>query len=132
MRPVMQTRYGDPGGNCFEACIASITGIELERIPHFLGEGWFEDYVAWLRHAGWNAVWWDAGAGGIPPGFAIASGPGPRGVRHSVVSLDGELAHDPHPSNASLESVDMWTLVWRREAGDADVLLEWANREVGA
>ena len=74
MRPVMQTTYGDPGGNCFEACIASITGIELERIPHFLGEGWFEDYVAWLRHAGWNAVWWDAGAGGIPPGFAIASG----------------------------------------------------------
>lgn len=33
MRPVLQTRFGDPMGNCWEACLASILAVELDEVP---------------------------------------------------------------------------------------------------
>ncbi len=33
MKPVFQTRYGTPKGNCMEACVASILGLELTDVP---------------------------------------------------------------------------------------------------
>ncbi len=111
MIAVVQTKFGDPDGNCLEACIATITGIDLVEIPHFLDD-WFEAYSAWLRLRGWCAAWWDSGAGSVPPGVAIAAGPGPRGLRHSVVVRDGNAVHDPHPSGDGLVGVEFWIALW--------------------
>lgn len=110
--PIRQTKFGDPDGNCLEACIATITGLELDEIPHFLEE-WYLEYEKWLRGRGWLIAWWNAGAGGDPPGLAIANGPSFRGLPHSVVYLDGLLYHDPHPSDAGLVEVRYWILLWR-------------------
>ena len=110
--PISQSRFGDPDGNCFEACVATITGIPLDDIPHFLGDDWYAEYRAWLTGKGWNLIWWDAGTGAEPPGIAIASGPSVRGLPHSVVYRDGALAHDPHPSGAGLLELQYWLLLW--------------------
>ena len=110
-RLVRQTRFGNPDGNCLEACIATITGLALEEIPHFLGDDWFADYRGWLGEKGWNVAWWDAGEGAEPSGLAIASGPSVRGLPHSVVYRDG-VFHDPHPSDAGLIEVQYWLLLW--------------------
>jgi hypothetical protein len=45
-----------------------------------------------------------------PVTYSIASGPGPRGLLHSVVYRGTELAHDPHPDNKGLQSVDFWII----------------------
>ena len=105
----MQTAFGDPDGNCFEACLASITGMPLADFPHFLEDGWFGDYDDWLRERGWGLIHFGS-AKDIPAGFAIASGPAPRGIMHSAVYRDGVLEHDPHPSGDGLE-VRYWMLV---------------------
>ena len=111
MRPIRQTKFGDPEGNCLEACIATITGIDLAEIPHYM-EGWFDAYSAWLRARGWCVAWWEVGAGSVPPGLAIANGPAVRGLGHSVVTCDGVLAHDPHPSGVGVLEVHSWMLLW--------------------
>lgn len=48
-----------------------------------------------------------------PTGYAMAWGMGPRGCTHSVVVLDGKLAHDPHPDGTGLvaERPDFYGLI---------------------
>jgi hypothetical protein len=116
---VMQTAFGDPDGNCFEACLASITGMPLADLPHFLEDGWFGDYDNWLRERGWGLIHFGP-AKDVPAGFAIASGPAPRGIMHSAVYRDGVLEHDPHPSGDGLE-VRYWMLVHALARYDAGV-----------
>lgn len=107
---VKQTKFGEPDGNCLEACFATLTGIPLDDIPHFLQATWFFRYRMWLRKRGWHIEHF---AAPTPlPGVAIAGGFSERGIRHSCIYLDGELFHDPHPSNAGLVSVEDYILVW--------------------
>ncbi len=51
MKPVMQTNNDIPGGNCLQACIASIMELPLESVPNFCwdaGSGnWFRDLCEW-------------------------------------------------------------------------------------
>jgi hypothetical protein len=42
----------------------------------------------------------------LPDTYCIANGPGPRGFRHAVVYLNGELVHDPHPEGGGLLKVE--------------------------
>lgn len=117
---VKQTKFGDPDGNCLEACFSSLTGIPLEDIPHYLNDAWFNSYVHWLLDRGWFLQYWHGGIEEAPRGFAVASGPAVRGLEHSTIYLDGELFHDPHPSDAGLESINGWmVLIPLRRAGDA-------------
>lgn len=106
--PIKQTKFGDPDGNCLEACFASLTGIPLDEIPHFLNEGWFRSYSIWLRERGWALDYRHGGLEVAPDGYAIASGPANRGLEHSTIYLNGQLYHDPHPSGDGLESVNDW------------------------
>jgi len=110
-----QTTFYDPEaedpnkGNCTEAAVASILGLQLSEVPRFHQEGgdavdfWsaFEDFLTGrglyvLREEG-NFV---------PECMYLASGPSKRGCKHMVVMQDGKLVHDPHPSRAGLLSVD--------------------------
>jgi len=55
----------------------------------------------------------------VPKGYAIASGPGPRGVDHSCVALDGEIIHDPHPSRDGVKFIEAYEVlipvIWEEE-----------------
>lgn len=102
-------------GNCTQAAIATILGLELDQVPDF--NNVFRDEP---NHVFWDSIdeffaskGWDfsvCSALTCPPGIYLAAGPSPRGVRHMVVYRDGELFWDPHPSRAGISHVDS---VWR-------------------
>lgn len=118
MDPVQQTITTVPGGNCWPACIASITGIPLNEIPNFCAEyadTWLLEASKWLTARGWGVLeiqrnegsdnWWV-----IAPGlFVIVSGKSPRGDwQHSIVGRCMEInrveyVHDPHPAGGMLD-----------------------------
>lgn len=111
MRPVDQTTYGVPFGNCLSACIASILEIRTEDVPRFVGEGWWPRLLGWLAARGLSA---STIAGATPPpGFAIAFGPSTRlpGQGHTCVALDGNIVHDPHPSREGLPIVEHYVAI---------------------
>lgn len=116
---VMQTRFGDPDGNCLEACIASITGIGIEEVPHFLGDDWAYQYRKWLFNAGWHWQFFFVGEIPTPIGLVIANGESPRGLGHSVLYREVKLAHDPHPEGGGILSVDSWIIIEPTEMGIA-------------
>lgn len=132
MKPVDQTVFTVPGGNCFSACVASMLELPLDEVPYFMGtwdepEGaWWHRFTAWLGARGWSAVMFAIGSGYPAPGqLCILGGRSPRdlltaeerraaGVElpdgetllHVVVgrgTADGvEVVHDPHPSRLGL------------------------------
>lgn len=109
-RPVDQTRTGEPHGNCFAACVASILGLPLEAVDFDGSADWWNRADAALRKIGWAyfeakvAEGWEAI---VPRGaYYIASGMSPRGIKHAVVHRDGQMVHDPNPARAGILSVE--------------------------
>ena len=122
MKPVDQSRFGATEGDCFTACVASILELTIEQVPRFCAPtstdwwSWFLDWCSnrdlvvgygrpgdlgpwWYTYRSrfdWTAAEWDLAP---PPGYAILTGTSPRyvstGGKHAVVTLDGELVHDP-------------------------------------
>lgn len=105
-------RWVDQGpGECWIACAASLTGIPLEEFPkppadareagnkaeieYQTGVRKFLMSRAWLLQTTWRMA---------PLGYAIATGKSPRdgSLCHCVITLAGELVHDPHPTRAGL------------------------------
>lgn len=112
MKPVDQTMFGDgsngnPPGDCFRACIASLMELPIEGVPHFvaIGDSW-STCQAWLAERGLaytEAAPRDAyGLLHIAGVHYLACGPSARGFQHAVIERRGQLAHDPHPSRAGL------------------------------
>jgi hypothetical protein len=116
--------HGNPG-DCLRACIATVTGLPYELVPHFAQHvSWWDYMRRWARRRGadWACVLPvdgsirhafedpDRRAG---KGWYIGSGPSPRGpFRHVVVvDADLQLVHDPHPSGAGVTVVDE-VFVW--------------------
>jgi hypothetical protein len=101
----MVEQRGD--SDCFNACLASLTGIPLEEFPVFTVDEMRRSPVLQdnrcmkvLRQHGW--YWLRAWTTPLQ-GYTIASGPSPRGDWwHSVIYHDGKPAFDPHPSNEFL------------------------------
>jgi len=91
-------------GNCFAACIASILEVSLEEVPNFCNfDDWRWRTNRWLAPRGLAYI--DVTLSGDARdllvkdwGYHVVSGDGPRGHRHSVVGLRGEIVWDPHPS----------------------------------
>lgn len=121
MRPVDQTVFVVPGGNCFSACVATLLELELAEVPYFMGDGppdqpcnWFELFAAWLDPLGFYPLCCTLGGDDRwrPQGLHILSGLSPRAVdlgetwQHSVVARGDRIVHDPHPSRAGLCSRD--------------------------
>ena len=130
VKPVDQTKFGWPEGNCLLAATASILELELDALEDMssacqrfgidYGSGdprWWFAYLDVLRKVGWTAF--DVPNGRdewpaiVPSGYAIASGKSPRDLWHSTVALDGVIVHDPHPSRAGIASVLSWTVLHR-------------------
>lgn len=117
MKPVMQTKFGKPDGNCWEACIASILEVALHpewkaagtadvHYLDFQGDDWAEKTEAWLADRGLALLrlridLYDADERRYWrqfPAYWIGSGPSPHGdFQHAVVYKGIELVHDPHP-----------------------------------
>ena len=111
MKPVDQTVFTVPGGNCFSACVATLLELPLDRVPYFMGDFdepdgvWWERFARWLAPHGFYPLNFGCPPNGdwYPRGEYILSAGSPRGdFDHSVVAIGREIVHDPHPSRAGL------------------------------
>jgi hypothetical protein len=152
MIPVTQTLFGRAEGNCLAACVASILELDIADVPNFCADqsdgSWLRKLADWLAEEGMCAVhasFVDGDPGVVPApedlatmaswmklrriGFAIVSGYTERGLSHSTVWFDGELVHDPHPSqNPLINVVDMIVLSHRDpRASEGEHLTEVAG-----
>lgn len=115
MKPVDQTRFGAPGGNCFTACVASILELPLSEVPYFMsddpeGREWIGKLAEWLRPLGLYPLLLSANA--HVPGMHILHGISPRNPhRHAVIAIGDAIYHDPHPSRAGLRNVTEKTVL---------------------
>lgn len=110
MKPVDQTRFGMPEGNCFAACVATIFELPIEAVPHFMdrGDAWYPAFRAWaMENLGHEPVCFPCREDSLRTLDApcIVSGPASRGFDHATVWQRGQLVHDPHPSRAGLLEV---------------------------
>lgn len=110
MKPVFQTTFGVPQGNCFGASVASV--LELDEIPCPVDpahpdEGfWYEEWLKWFSGNGyqWKCTTYDeANWGPWPKGYSIAHVLLAPGIRHAIVMLDGIPVHDPAPGSPFLK-----------------------------
>jgi len=122
MTPTKQSKLytsdGIHNGNCYAACLASLLDLPLWMVPPFedmFGRGdWRARTDEWLsRLFNSKLVRTEGHETSQLPEYYIANGPGKRGVHHSVIYHDGQLAHDPHPENSGLLEVE-WC--WHLEA----------------
>ena len=117
MKPIDQTRFGEPEGNCWAACVASILEVPIETFTFEtpLDHNWSRPWHEWLAGHGLAMLWFVVGQGVPPPGYSILSGKSPRGIMHSVVALNGVVVHDPHPSRAGIiEGTEAdWHVIYR-------------------
>ena len=120
MLRVTQTDTGPKTGNCLSACAASINGRDDIDLPAWDGEGWWPAFESWLATLGWAVTYWVAEGNPVPAGLAIGAGASPRfpGVLHAVVTLDGALEWDPHPSRAGIVGKFEDWMVLEPRAGD--------------
>jgi hypothetical protein len=118
MKPVFQTRFGAPHGNCFAACVVSIIGGRLEDFPD-LSDLAVDEATAnaerqrrietYLHERGYDIV---RRIDAMPPEhYVVGVGEGPRGLPHACVFLDGRLVHDPSPAGGGVKGVEAWYLI---------------------
>jgi hypothetical protein len=117
-----QTNLHDPEngieGNCTQAAIASLLGLELDEVPDFnllhkddphAGFYW-KHLDDWFAERGWS--WQMRSKDYQPLGLYLADGKTERGTFHFVVMENGEMVHDVHPSRAGLLAVShVWVLL---------------------
>lgn len=109
MNGVTQTIFADtPGrmGNCLQAAVATILGLPLNHVPHFveLDESWSEALAAFANRHGYATVWTDGERKTPTTGLAFGPTTRNRDIVHAVAVIDGQV-WDPHPSRAGLTSV---------------------------
>lgn len=120
MKPIFQTIHSDPTdskrGNCVQAATASILELDLNDVPNFIAltkpEEWEIHFRKFLKQYGFMGL--RITGEYIADCYYLVVGKTNRSddVRHMVVYHDGELAHDPHPSNDGLTEVtDTFLLV---------------------
>lgn len=108
MKPVFQTKFGKPEGNCFAACVASILEASLDDVPHYMGKDWLQQWNAFLAPRNLGLFCLELPEGTAPPGWSILSGLSPRAKAlgedwmHAVVAFNGIVEHDPHPDGGGV------------------------------
>ena len=127
MLKIMQTKFG-VGGNCQSATIATLLGIQIDEVPDFWdgcdmedpdhtnvqnGRIYNNNFNAFLNKFGLTSISLGLDVGdhtewvqeistsmqGVP---LLVNGLSPRGYMHSVIWMDGELWHDPHPEGGGV------------------------------
>lgn len=117
MQTILAGREDGVPGNCVQAAVASVLGLPIEAVPHFLlWLEWNHVMVEWLAEKGYSIKCRFTTE--IPEERCIVAGMSPRGVAHVCVGRDGRVVWDPHPSGAGLTRVDE---VWFIRELDQDV-----------
>lgn len=119
MIPVKQTVFGKRG-NCMNACLASLFEVSLDSIPDFYDDdiddhdAWWKNLRAWLATRGYGLMCVSLAKENLTAyaGYLIVSGMSSRGVQHATLWRDGHLAHDPHPDNSGILTVDSVDLLY--------------------
>ena len=93
-------------GNCMQAAVAIALGKPLDYVPHF---GAFATWPAALRLRGEGLDYTHVPALHaeplpIPTGRVMLVGDSPRGTKHAVAAIDGQIL-DPHPSRSGLTKI---------------------------
>jgi hypothetical protein len=122
-----QTIFANPGdpdaplGNCLQAAIASMLGIPLGEVPHFVqidADGGLPFGVVLREFLGSRGLRLVVDVDPAPGEEYLAIGRSPRGqgLYHCAIYRDGELVHDPHPDDTGVaEATIRWVL--RRAGG---------------
>lgn len=117
MKPVHQTKFGYPDGNCHAAALASILEIDLDTIPDFgIDEGWYDRFSRYMtsHHAlqPLDLAVVDLPEWAVPRGYHLINGQSPRiDGSHTVVGFNGKPIHDPYPDGeCELLSVESYTV----------------------
>jgi hypothetical protein len=128
VKPIDQTKFGRPDGNCWVACVASILEVSIGELGD-LEDAHRQTLIEWENGNGfkWSLILAETHALGftvawigmnnpelprLPPrGYSIANGPAPRGLPHSCVALDGVVVHDPHPDREKLVRIDSYDVL---------------------
>lgn len=109
MIEVQQTITTHPGGNCFNACIASIFELDIDALPKFTdNDGYLNN--EWMKFLSDNNLGMIYNRFPKPfatknhdteyavHGYGIVIAQSPRfDCSHAVVYKDGEFLYDPHP-----------------------------------
>ncbi|MCK4824620.1 hypothetical protein KA005_53200 [bacterium] len=121
MKAIKQTKLSTlkTNGNCLAASVASLLNLDITDVPAFEDyfdrpdgdSAWHFPFMEFLESQGFEFV----GAGHVDEintyspldmdGYFIVSGISPRQLDdgkttiHAVVYKNGEIAHDPHPSD---------------------------------
>lgn len=115
---ITQTRFykhptPDCRGNCQQAAMASLLGLQLDDVPDFLAEGDYQFWPSvWRYTKSLDLNYSETGDVDQLYGFHhLAYGESPRGCDHAVVYRYGALVWDPHPSREGLTRVKRYALL---------------------
>lgn len=108
MRKLEQTRLHHPPesiGNCFPTVIACFLDLNspedvIQIQEKYKEEDWNIQLYSWLQERGWN---WESIEGHrFDDTYYTVTGQTVRGNSHICIYKNGELYHDPHPSQEGL------------------------------
>lgn len=130
MRRVEQRTTGWPYGECVRASYAMLLDLPIEEVPRFdpaalSGERQRDAECRWLASLDLGLIDYRAPHGGalpdevlgeMPPVYHLIQGLSPRGVGHCCVGFAGQVAIDPHPSQAGLVYISSCAFVVPLEA----------------
>lgn len=122
---VMQTKFGNDNGNCLTACLASLTGIPIEKLPDLYshsGIEWWDTLYAWCVENNYGLMLIKEGEQNRmlvlnQYGIGVAKLKNIE-VRHAVILKytlnakgnkwywDAEVWHDPNPTKYEIEKIE--------------------------
>jgi hypothetical protein len=117
MKKVMQTKFGQKQGNCFQAAVASLFELELDQVPDFCNlykseEEWFGKFVQWLNKKGLSAIMIstdidDINRPNYKDCYLLVGGVNQDSTNHEVVYCNSMIAHDPNPNTKKFTPRDV-------------------------
>ncbi len=110
MKPVYQTIFEPPRGDCWRACIATLLERSIDEVPNFAewyledeGEAW-QKYLGWLAERGWFIAYFPGnGIHDAPYSMAL---PGDTPIMVTVQSPRGPWNH------CVIMTADMTKVLW--------------------
>lgn len=122
MKNVMQKYLHQPEkgitGDCWRACIASITDVDIENFPN---PNDYDFETEWSIY--WTDVWEKLQTLGFDLCIesvhhfkgngkpVIASGKSPRGEFNHAIVWNNGIIHDPHPDNTGICNIDHFEVI---------------------
>jgi hypothetical protein len=115
MKPVHQTIFTPPQGNCLQAAVASVLELPLDAVPNYMDgpQNHWDVLYAFLARYDLQPLAIPYNDKFSPLGYYIIQGWSPRGdYHHAVVARNGVIAHDPHPDHTGLRGEPFYKIIF--------------------